>query len=307
MAEFLPFMRKHGNLKKAWQIIKSNGRSSSSPYVKDDIEKFASTEEANIRSIASKIQHGTFNFSQARGVAIEKPNKPGSIRPIVIPKAPDRVVQRCILDALVSNDEVRADAFQPNSFGGIPKSKDQTLSGVPAAIHAVMASISAGGSHVIIADIASFFTKISKFDAVSRISKYTKDERFISLFERAIDVDLENHHSLWQHKNSFPYGDIGVGQGVCLSPFIGNLVLSDFDKIMNEGDCTCIRYVDDIIIVAPSGKAASSRFRFAEKLLDKKGMSFAADKTSSKPLDVRQPFEYLGIEFKGDLLRPAPK
>ncbi|WP_082826247.1 reverse transcriptase domain-containing protein [Croceicoccus estronivorus] len=307
MTDFLAFIRKHGNLKKAWQTIKVNGNRSSSPYVKDDIEKFSTSEDSNIRSISTKIQHGTYEFSPARGIALEKPNKPGSVRPIVIPRAQDRLVQRCILDALISDPTLRAEAFQPTSFGGVPKRSSTELAGVPAAIKAVMDAIISGGTHVIIADIASFFSNIRKSDAALKISKYSSDPKFIELFNRAIKVDLDNHEIIWRHKDAFPYGDIGVGQGVCLSPFLGNLVLSDIDKELNMGDCSCIRYVDDIIIIAPSGRAASARFRKAKKLLQDKGMEFSHEKTSITPIEVSQKFEYLGIEFNNRMIRPSQK
>lgn len=275
--------------------------------MKDDIEKFSSSEETNVRSISSKIQHGTYAFSPAKGVALEKPNKPGSVRPIVIPRATDRVVQRCILDALVSDPAIKAAAFQPTSFGGIPRRDGDKFAGVPAAVEAVLKALRDGGTHVIVADISSFFSNIRKSDAVEQITKHTEDQAFITLFRNAIEVDLANHEEIWRHKDAFPYGDIGVGQGVCLSPFLGNLVLGDFDKEMNNGDCVCLRYVDDIIIIAPSGKAASARFKKAKKLLGKLGMEFAPDKTSPTPIEISQKFEYLGIEFKNGLLRPSQK
>jgi hypothetical protein len=129
----------------------------------------------------------------------------------------------------------------------------------------------------------------------------------LSLLKDAIHVDLENARSLWRHKNDFPYGDLGVAQGNCLSPFLGNLILSDFDRLLNQGDCRCIRYIDDIIITAPSGRAASARFRQAEKALDALGMRFSPAKTNRVPILVTENFEYLGIEFQRKLLRPNRK
>ncbi|WP_298023979.1 reverse transcriptase/maturase family protein [uncultured Parasphingopyxis sp.] len=307
MTDFSAFVRKHGNLTKAWQTIKTNGRRSSSPYITDDIEKFSEAEKTNIRSISARIQHGTYEFSPAKGVALEKPNKPGSIRPIVIPRATDRVVQRCILDALVSDDAVRKKAFQPFSFGGVPKVDGASLAGVPAAVNALLQKIGAGGTHVIVADISGFFTRIKKPDAVEMIRSLSTDEKFASLFQKAISVDLENCERIWRYKDQFPYGDVGVGQGVCLSPFLGNLVLADFDEAMNEGDCACIRYVDDIIIIAPSGKAASARYRRAKKMLSEKGMEFSSEKSDKLPCPVEKKFEYLGIEFQNGRIRPSSK
>lgn len=301
------FVRKHRNLTKAWQAVSANSKYSSSPYIKDEAKGFAGDEQRRIASIAGRINHGTFKFSPARGVAIAKKGKPGKVRPIVISRVEDRIVQRCILDALTSHPQIAEQAFQPFSFGGIRKRAGDELAGVPAAVGQLIEFVGAGASHVMIADIEGFFTKISKSASVDFVRKFSNDGPFLELLERAISVDLENARALWRHKDEFPYGDIGVAQGNCLSPFLGNLILSEFDKKMNEGDCRCIRYIDDIIIVAPSGRAASSRFRLAQRLLGEMGMNFAVDKSSTVPIPVAQSFDYLGIEFSTEGIRPSRK
>lgn len=304
---FTKYVRKHSNLIRAWQAVRANSRFSTSPYIKDEVQNFGEDAQRRIKSISARIQHGTYKFSAGRGVAIKKINKPGSVRPIVISKIEDRIVQRCILDALTNDDQIRNRAFQPYSFGGIPKKDRDGLAGVPAAIKHLLDFIEAGATHVMVADIEGFFQHISKSACVKILKKYVKDQPFLELTQNAISVDLENARSLWRYKDQFPYGDIGVAQGNCLSPFLGNLILSEFDEIMNKGDCRCIRYIDDVIIVAPSGKAASARFRAADKILDSLGMGFAKDKTSKIPLRVDLAFEYLGIEFSRKLLRPSQK
>ena len=253
------------------------------------------------------MHHGTYSFSPARGIAIAKKGKPGRVRPIVISRVEDRIVQRCVLDALTSDVAISSQAFQPLSFGGIRKRADDELAGVPAAIRQLIDLVAAGASHIMVADIEGFFTRISKSRCLSMIRQFSNDEPFLALLEKAIAVDLENARQLWRLKSEFPYGDIGVAQGNCLSPFLGNLLLSEFDKRMNHADCHCIRYIDDIIIVAPSGRAASSRYRLAKRLLGELGMDFAADKSSKLPIHVAQPFEYLGIEFSPEGIRPARK
>lgn len=300
------YVRKHGNLTKAWQAVSANSRYSTSPYVKDQAKGFAGDEQRRIASIGARIQHGTYRFSRSRGVAIAKAGKPGKIRPIVISKVEDRIVQRCALDALTSDVRIRAQAFQPFSFGGVPRNGAE-LAGVPAAIHQLIESVQNGSTHVMIADIEGFFTRISKSACLQMVRRYTDDAPYLELLEGAISVDLENARSLWRHKDQFPYGDIGVAQGNCLSPFLGNLLLSDFDQRMNEDDCRCIRYIDDIIIAAPSGKAASSRFRLAQRLLAEHNMSFASHKSSTVPTLVSQSFDYLGIQFSAAGLRPSKK
>lgn len=102
------FVRKHRNLTKAWQAVSANSRYSSSPYIKDEAKGFAGDEQRRIASIAARVNHGTFKFSPARGVAISKKGKPGKIRPIVIARVEDRIVQRCILDALTEDQLTRS-------------------------------------------------------------------------------------------------------------------------------------------------------------------------------------------------------
>lgn len=301
------YVRKHSSLTKAWQAVRSNSRFSTSPYVKEQAEDFAADVRTRIASIAAKIHRQTFHFSPSRGVAIPKAGKPGQVRPIVISKTEDRIVQRCVLDALTATDAIRDQAFQPFSFGGVPKISKDSSAGVPAAVHQLIEFAKQGQTHVMIADVEGFFTRISKSGCVNMVKRFTDDSHFLALFEKSISVDLENAARLWKFKDHFPYGDLGVAQGSCLSPFLGNLILSDFDKAMNDGDCRCIRYIDDVIIVAPSGRAASARFRLASRILNEMGMRFAPDKSSAVPIPFHEPFEYLGIEFSKAGLRPSKR
>lgn len=76
---------------------------------------------------------------------------------------------------------------------------------------------------------------------------------------------------------------------------------------MNEGDCRCIRYIDDFIILAPTKKAASARMRKAIKLLAELGMELSPEKSSQEPNSIQTSFEFLGIEFSNGFIRPSTK
>jgi hypothetical protein len=60
----------------------------------------------------------------------------------------------------------------------------------------------------------------------------------------------------------FPTDDVGVAQGCPLSAFAGNVVLRKFDQVFNGRGITCIRYIDDFILLgrnkAPVAKAFES-------------------------------------------------
>lgn len=76
---------------------------------------------------------------------------------------------------------------------------------------------------------------------------------------------------------------------------------------MNEGDCRCIRYIDDFIVLGPSDTAVMARLRLARRILASLGMTFALDKTSQHAIPMTDSFEFLGIELHNGLIRPASK
>ena len=76
---------------------------------------------------------------------------------------------------------------------------------------------------------------------------------------------------------------------------------------MNEGDCRCLRYIDDFIIVGPTASAVRARFKKAEAILGDLQMSFAPDKTSSEPIPLSGAVEFLGIEICPGIIRPSAR
>ena len=238
--------------------------------------------------------------------AIPKPGKK-DIRPIVLADVETRIVQRAILDVLQGIDALQPLFLNPYSFGGIKRQEGVELAAVPAAIKAVLDAIGAGSRYVVCADISAFFTRISKSSVTDIVARAVNDSAFLALFQQAIHVELTNLAELRGHAERFPTEDLGVAQGSALSPLLGNIILSDFDKRMNEGDCRCLRYIDDFIILGPSEKAVMARVRRAKRLLEELGMTFALDKTSAHAIPVANSFEFLGIELHNGLIRPASK
>jgi hypothetical protein len=214
-------------------------------------------------------------------------------------------VQRALLDVLQDIDALSPYFRNPYSFGGIRRGQDDELAAVPAAISAVLKGIGAGARFAMCADISAFFTRIPKPRVIEIVGQAVCDEDFTAFFKNAINVELSNLAQLRQHAKRFPTGEIGVAQGSSLSPLLGNIVLADFDKRMNGGDCRCIRYIDDFIILAPTAKAAAARLRMARKILWELEMECSPAKTSKDPISVADRIEFLGIELHNGLIRPA--
>ncbi len=76
---------------------------------------------------------------------------------------------------------------------------------------------------------------------------------------------------------------------------------------MNEGDCRCIRYIDDFIILAPTKKAAGARLRKAVEILSDLEMSLSPEKSSKGGVSIDVGFDFLGINICRGAIRPGSK
>lgn len=300
------------HLERAWQVIEENARSSKSEEVKREIEVFHENASRNIKSLCSRLVRGTFRFLPAKGVPIGKIGRDGKrskskFRPIVLASVESRIVQRAILDVLLEIPALQQYVNTQHSFGGIRKSSEGGLAAVPAAIKAVLQSVENGATFVVAADIASFFTRIPKGVVTKIVADAVQDDQLLSLFREAIHVELSNMAELKQKSSAFPIGDIGVAQGNSLSPLLGNIILFDFDRQMNEGDCRCIRYIDDFIVLAPTRAAAVAQLKRSRRILNDHGMTLSAEKSSTEPVPISEKFEFLGIELNNGFIRPASR
>jgi len=315
-------VRKLDNLERAWRVIQENGRTSTSDAVKLELETFGEDAPHNLRSLQARLNQGTFKFAKARGVPIPKLDSAGKStgkhRPIVLAPVQSRIVQRAILNVLLDVDALGPFVQTPYSFGGIRgeqrrvgrkvlRTRTESPSAVPAAIKAILTEIEGGARFVVCADIRAFFTKIPKPAVTAIVADAVNDEEFLAFFRKAIDVELSNLAELREKARDFPIEEIGVAQGSSLSPLLGNIVLASFDREMNEGDCRCIRYIDDFIILAPTERAANARMRKAQRLLASMTMELSPEKSSKGALSIRDGFDFLGINVCPGLIRPASK
>ena len=297
-------------LHKAWRVINENAQTSTSLDVRREVDDFAANPMANINQLSGQLSARRFRFPEAKGIPVAKKNPDGTkskkLRPLVLAPLRSRIVQRAILEALGTVPKLEPYFLNPHSFGGIQKQKDG-LAAVPAAVQAVLTAIGNGATHVAFADVRAFFTKIPKPVVTEIIANTTGDPEFMALFEDAIKLELSNMAELKEKAQAFPIEAIGVAQGNSLSPLLGNILLHEFDRRMNEGDSVCIRYIDDFIILAPSAAAAKARMKLATCILSTIGMTLSEEKSTTAPLPVTAKFDWLGIEFNNGWIRPSAK
>ncbi len=306
---------KQDNIENAWRVIQENARMSQSEVVRKEIGDFAENSGARIRSLCHRLSHGKFEFGQARGIPIPKLDfrgrKTGKFRPLVLASVEARIVQRAVLNVLLTIPAIKSYVETRHSFGGVRrtivenKGKRDNPTAVPAAIKEALNAIENGAQFYVTADIRSFFTRISKSHVLTTIRSAINDDQFVDFVAMAITTELSNMEALREKAADFPIQDIGVAQGNSLSPLLGNIILADFDQRMNEGDCRCIRYIDDFIILAPTAKAANARLRKATAILKTLDMELSPENSSAGAVCMKAGFIFLGVEVKPGIIRPS--
>ncbi len=289
------------SLKKAWKKVYENGLKSDSIETQRDIKEFHLHSSSYLDKIYRQLLKNSFQFSLSKGIPQKKKGKK-QVRPIVISPISDRVVQRSILDALHINDMVNKYESIKSSFGGIEGR------GVPKAMEYLYEAINAGAKWYIKSDIEAFFTKIPREAVISQISQWIGDQKFMELLENALKVELINLEHLGNLAEEFPIHSIGVAQGCCLSPLIGNLLLYEFDNQLNGRGITCIRYIDDFLILGETEYKVKKAFNSAQKILAKHNLSAYNPNNGNdkaKIGKIEKGFDFLGCNINKDVFRPS--
>lgn len=282
----------------AWRKVRSSALGSSSEKIRNEAKDFEARMPGSLREIQSALTKKQFFFAPQTGVAPAKPN--GSRRPIVLAPIPNRIVQRALLDALhLKVPFVKRVFAVPTSFGGIPDKR------VSMAIAAAKAAMREGAKYHIRSDIPDFFTRIDKARVLELLAEHVKCPDTFSLFEAALRTDLANLDALRREKidDLFPVGIQGVAQGSPLSPLVANIYLYDFDVKMNRDGITCLRYIDDFLLLGPDSGAVHKAFKAA--LRELKGLGLDAYSPQARPDKASHGLSAKGVDFLGCTVTPG--
>jgi RNA-directed DNA polymerase len=289
----------------AWHAIRRNSETSKSPKTKEEARKFGRDLPANLRRIQNQLRNG-YRFRPAKGATPAKGAGKVGKRPLVIAPLADRIVQRAILDVL--QDAPDLPAIQEvlsvsTSIGGI---RDR---GVDTALDLIDTAHAEGARHVAGSDIAGFFTKIRRNVVADFVRSSVNDDEFAELFQRAMTVELANADAIASDDlHMFPTGTDGVAQGCPLSAFAGNVVLRQFDAAMNDRGVTCIRYIDDFIVLGATRSRVVKAMASAKAMLGDLGMEIYDPETSPKKAflgTITEGKVFLGYEVIPGLYPPS--
>ncbi len=295
-------------LLQAWHAIRRNGETSRSRKTREEVRAFGAEIPRKLRRLQERLRQPPYTFARQHGATPQKAKGKGK-RPLVIAPIEDRIVQRAILDVLQDASElsgVQEVLATPTSIGGIRGR------GVNLAIDLIEAAYRSGNAKFIAgSDISGFFTRIRQSEVVDFIRSQTDDVEFVELFANALRVDLANADELDSDElGMFPTDDLGVAQGCPLSAFAGNVILRQFDNQLNGKGITCIRYIDDFVLLGERRASVAKAFESAGNLLSGLGMSIykpedRPDKSFFGKID--EGHEFLGYQIRPGLYPPALK
>ena len=315
-------MRSEQNLFAAWRHVKRSALKSANSEIAGQAAEFEHRHQTHLKTIGRQLREGRFLFDGVTGVLKDKKSRLAQNkdpRPIAVASLRNRVVQRAILQVLqprrardtrdidtryeTMRDERLGKINQVNvskyGVGGLIK----PYGGVRPAIELISEAVNNGSRHFFQSDIKSFFTKIPTDKVVDFVRGQTGDEKLSELFARGLEVNLANEDELATYAKLFPSGGIGVAQGSSLSAFAGNVLLYDMDQELNAGTVVAVRYIDDLLMVAPSREELEAAITISKSRLEAFGFQLykpspGSDKAAEGECGPQS------INFLGCILQP---
>ena len=223
------------NLRTAFKAVKRNKGAPGTD--KRTIKNVEANLDIILESLGSTLEHGKYNPSPVKGVAIPKAD--GNERLLGIPTVVDRIVQQAISQIMSPLFEPH---FFPQSYGFRPK---RSCAG---AIKEAGGFVEDGYDIVVDIDIEKFFDNVNHDILMSRLAKYIDDKPLLRLIRRFLQAGM-------MQNGVYSKRDVGTPQGSPLSPLLSNILLHELDVELSTRGHKYLRYADDCNIYVQSKRA----------------------------------------------------
>jgi RNA-directed DNA polymerase len=247
------------------------------------VTMFEKRLEENLTRLSKDLHSGSYRPQQIRRHHIPKPGSKET-RPLGIPTVRDRVVQtalRMVLEPIFERD------FAEHSYGFRPGR------GCKDALRRVDQLLKAGYTHIVDADLKSYFDTIPHDRLMDHLARKVSDGRVLALVELFLKQGVLDGLREWTPEEGSP-------QGGCISPLLSNIYLNPLDHLMAERGFEMVRYADDFVILCRSPEEAAQALAVVQEWTAEAGLKLHPTKT--KIVDAKKAgFEFLGYRFeRGD-------
>ena len=290
--ELLEKILSRDNLNRAYKRVKANkGAPGIDGMSIEDAYKYL---RENKEEFLRRIYRGKYTPSPVRRKEIPKPD--GGVRKLGIPTVIDRILQQAIAQQVMPIYEPK---FADGSYGYRPgrSAKD--------AIQRVKEYAEEGYRYAVLLDLSKYFDTLNHDILLNMLRQDIKDERVIQLIKRFLKSGV-------MENGGFVRTEEGSPQGGNLSPLLANVYLNEFDWEFHRRGVPCIRYADDIVLLARSERAAKRLLETSSSYLEKK-LKLTVNREKSRVVSVFsiRNFKFLGFALGrnggGIYIRVHPK
>ena len=266
------------NLNRAYKRVKANG---GAPGIDGmTVEEALPWLKEHNQELVQKIRSGHYTPSPVRRKEIPKPD--GGIRKLGIPTVTDRIIQQAMAQQLMP---IYEPLFSDGSCGYRPgrSAKD--------AIRKIKEYAEQGYTRAVVLDLSKYFDTLNHEMLVNILRRNVKDERVIQMVKRYLKSGVMENGVVTPTEEGSP-------QGGNLSPLLANVYLNEFDQEFSRRGVPCIRYADDIVLLAKSERASERLLETSTKYLEGT-LKLKVNREKSRTVSVFavRNFKYLGFCF----------
>ena len=280
------------NLNRAYKRVKANKGAAGIDGM--TVEEALPYLKEHQRELTDRIYKGKYTPSPVRRVEIPKPD--GGVRKLGIPTVIDRTIQQAIAQQLMP---IYEPLFIETSYGYRPNKSAKD------AIQKVKEYAEQGYTFAVTLDLSKYFDTLNHEKLINLLRKEVKDERVIQLIKRYLKSGVMENGVVMGTEEGSP-------QGGNLSPLLANVYLNEFDQEFTKRGVPCIRYADDIVLLAKSKRASERLLESSTKYLEET-LKLTVNREKSRTVSVFaiRNFKYLGFALgrngSGIYVRVHPK
>jgi RNA-directed DNA polymerase len=245
------------------------------------VDRFAAKAEEYLSELATALREESYRPQAVKRVEIPKGD--GRMRPLGIPAVKDRIVQQAIRLVI---EPIFESGFCDGSYGFRPGR------GCHDALREVDRLLKDGYTHVVDADLASYFDTIPHQPLMARVEERISDGRVLALVRGWLEADILQDMNRWTPTQGSP-------QGAVISPLLANIYLDPLDRLMAVYGYPMVRYADDFVILTKSRAEAEAALARVEAWVATNGLTLHPDKTRIANCRKKgSGFEFLGYRFE---------
>ena len=274
-------------LRAAFKAVASNRGAAGVDRV--SIEDYAENLDANLARLSEALRTGSYRPQAIRRHYIPKQGSQEK-RPLGIPTVQDRVVQtalRMVIEPIFERE------FAQQSYGFRPNL------GCKDALRRVDELLKAGYSHVVDADLKSYFDTIPKDRLLARMAEKVADRRILALVQSFLEQSVLEDAREWVPGQGTP-------QGAVISPLLSNIYLNPLDQLMAGAGYEMVRYADDFVVLCRTPADAAGALSVVKDWTASAGLSLHPTKTRLVDANT-DGFDFLGYHFEAGQRWPRAK